>query len=418
MPGFHRNRREFLAGVAGCSLSFALPALSAKGAEERGPTRAKSLILVWLEGGPSQLETWDPHPGSKVGGPTQAIDTNVPGLQIASTYPLLAEKIGHLSVIRSLVSAEGDHERGAYLLKTGFRPDPTTIHPSLGAILTHQLPNEGIEIPLHISLRDGQWPGRGGYLGDQYDAFKVFDPGQPLQNMLPPVEEARMKRRDENLKVVERAFANGRRVLARGTLHEDTVRKAQRMMTSKQLSAFKIEEEPKERVAAYGDTQFGRACLVARRLVETGVRAIEVTQANFDTHANNFEFHNQHAKTMDPALAALLTDLAERDLLASTVVLVLGEFGRTPQVNPLDGRDHWPSGFSCLIGGGGLKSGVVLGSTDPTGEKKEPEHPVPVQNLFATVLTQFGVSPKQEMTTPIGRPMPLSEGAVIEELAG
>ncbi len=121
---------------------------------------------------------------------------------------------------------------------------------------------------------------------------------------------------------------------------------------------------------------------------------------------------------MDPALAALLTDLAERDLLASTVVLVLGEFGRTPQVNPLDGRDHWPSGFSCLIGGGGLKSGVVLGATDPTGEKKEPEHPVPVQNLFATILTQFGVSPKHEMTTPIGRPMPLSEGAVIGELVG
>jgi hypothetical protein len=330
----------------------------------------------------------------------------------------LAEKIGHLSVIRSLVSLEGDHERGAYLLKTGFRPDPTTIHPSLGAILTHQLPNDGIEIPLHISLRDGQWPGRGGYLGDQYDAFKVYDPGQPLQNMLAPVEDTRMKRRDENLKVVEKAFLSGRRVLARGTLHEETVRKAQRMMTSKQLGAFKIDEEPKERVAAYGDTQFGRACLVARRLVETGVRAIEVTQSSFDTHANNFEFHTQHAGTLDPALAALLQDLAERDLLASTIVLVLGEFGRTPQINPLDGRDHWPSGFSCLIGGGGLKSGVVLGATDPTGEKKEPEHPVPVQNLFATVLSQFGISPKHEMTTPIGRPMPLSEGSVIGELVG
>lgn len=406
------TRRECLSAT----LSFLLPPLIGRAAEERGPARAKSLITIWLEGGPSQLETWDPHPGSAIGGPTKSIGTKLSGLSIGSDYPRMAEQIQHLNVIRSMVSQEGDHERGAYFLKTGYRPDPTTIHPSLGALLTKERPSERIEIPLYVALLGGPFPGRGGYFGDQYDPFQVFEPGTALHNMQPMVSKERLIQREKNLSVVEGTFLKGRKVLARGTLHAETINKARRMMDSAQLKAFRIDEESAERKAAYGDTPFGRGCLVARRLVETGVRAVDVNLGSFDTHANNFEFHTGHAKTLDPALAALIHDLRERDLLASTIVLVLGEFGRTPKINPLDGRDHWPTGFSCLIGGGGLTSGRVIGATDPTGEKTQPENPVSVQDLFATVISQFGISPAQEMTTPIGRPMKLSEGKPIEAL--
>lgn len=412
----HMSRRDLLAAAAGCSLSFLLPPLTGRAAEERGPGRAKSLITIWLEGGPSQLETWDPHPGSKIGGPTKAIDTKLPGLQIGSDYPRTAEEIQHLNVIRSMVSQEGDHERGAYFLKTGYRPDPTTIHPSLGALLTRERPAEKIEIPLYVALLGGAFPGRGGYFGDQYDPFQVFNPGSELHNMQPNVDRKRLAEREKSLAVVEQSFARGRKVLARGTLHGETIAKARRMMDSDQLKAFKIDEETAERKAAYGDTPFGRGCLVARRLVETGVRAVDVNLASFDTHANNFEFHTGHAKTLDPALAALIQDLRERDLFASTMLLVIGEFGRTPKINPLDGRDHWPTGFSCLIGGGGLSAGRIIGATDPTGDKTQPENPISVQDLFATVISQFGISPAQEMTTPIGRPMKLSEGKPLEIL--
>ena len=163
------------------------------------------------------------------------------------------------------------------------------------------------------------------------------------------------------------------------------------MMSSDQLKAFELEKEPQILVDAYGDTRFGRGCLVARRLVETGVRAVEVSLDGFDTHANNFEGHKTQAEILDPAFATLIDDLKQRDLLDSTIVLCLGEFGRTPKINGLDGRDHWPTGFSCVLGGGGLRSGVLIGATDPAGKKKDPTDPVPVENLFATILHTLGI---------------------------
>lgn len=410
------NRRDVLRVVAGLGLSFALPALEPRAAQRRGEERSKSLITLWLAGGPSQLETWDPHPGTKIGGPTGAIETRLPGLQIADLYPRMAEQIHEMTVIRSMVSKEGDHERGTYLLKTGYRPDPTTIHPSLGAILTQQLPAGDVQIPQHMSIIGSQWPARGGYLGDEYDAFKIYDPRANLQNMVSRVDRDRQDRRVASLDMVEKAFSKARHLQADATLHRDTIKRALTMMTSEQLKAFKIEEEPKEIRAAYGDSSFGVGCLVARRLVEMGVRAIEVNLDGFDSHAKNFSAHQNRAKDLDPAFAALIRDLKARDLLESTVVLCIGEFGRTPNINPLDGRDHWPTGFSCIIGGGGFQRGLVIGETDPTGEKKEPVDPIEVQDLYATILHALGVEYAKELTTPIGRPMALSKGTPIERL--
>lgn len=410
------SRRDVLQLAAGLGVSFFLPGLYGRAAEARGTERPSSLITLWLGGGPSQLETWDPHPGTRIGGDTGSIGTKVPGLAIADLYPRMAEQIHEMTVIRSMISKEGDHERGTYLFKTGYRPDPTLIHPSIGAILTHELPAEGVEIPRHFSIVSSQWPARGGFLGDDFDAFKIADPRSKLQNMTARVESPRQERRLKSLDVVESAFRKGRKLQAEGTLHRETIQNALKMMTSEQLKAFQVAEEPAERRAAYGETPFGIGCLVARRLVEVGVRAIEVNLEGFDTHAKNYEGHKTNAAILDPAFAALIQDLKERDLLQSTVVLCIGEFGRTPDINPLGGRDHWPSGFSCVVGGGAFRKGLVIGETDPTGEKKEPADPVEVHDLYATILNQMGVDYAREVTTPIGRPMALCQGKPIEKL--
>lgn len=412
---FAIDRRSWLFSAVGTGLSFLLPPLSTRAADRRGTDRPKSLLTVWLAGGPSQLETWDPHPGSSTGGPTKSIRTPVAGLQIADLYPKTAEAIGHLSVIRSLVSKEGDHERGTYHLKTGYRPDPSVRHPALGSVLVHERPTAGAALPPHVALGGGQWPPRGGFLGDEFDAFRVGEPGGPVSNAKPLVADDRQKRRLQSLEVLEQGFLRGRPSAERRTLHRQTTQDALALMSSDQLKAFEIEAEPAAVRAAYGDHQLGKGCLVARRLIEAGVRAVEVTLDGFDTHANNFEAHATQAAALDPALSTLLNDLAPRDLLESTVVLVIGEFGRTPKVNPLDGRDHWPNGFSCLIGGGGLAAGRVIGATDPQGVK-DPERPVPVADLFATVFAALDLDPAKELLSPIGRPLKLSEGTPVAEL--
>lgn len=417
----HITRRNLLRTLACAGVSFSLPGLDLLAANRRGRERARSLITLWMDGGPSQLETWDPHPGTKTGGDTKAITTSVDGLQIASTLPLMAEQMRHLSVIRSLTSKEGDHERGSYFVKTGYRPDPTLVHPSIGAVVAHpelkpKRSGEKVNLPMHISLGSGGRPARGGYLGDQYDAFRIFEPGNSVHNMQTPVSEKRQRRRLENLDVVSQAFRRGRFQQVEKSMHTQTVESALAMMSAEQLTAFELEDEPRAKRDAYGDSRFGRGCLIARRLVEVGVRAIEVTLGGFDSHANNFEIQNARAADLDPAFSELVKDLQERDLWESTIVLCIGEFGRTPNINPAAGRDHWPTGFSAVVGGGGLTPGVVLGETDPQGDAKKLKDPIEVQDLYATILAQLGIEYDMFLDTPIGRPMAICEGEPIERL--
>lgn len=413
------SRRDVLRLATAWGLSFAAPSLAPRQARAAGPARPKSLIVLWMNGGPSQLETWDPHPyykngqaGSQVG----KIKTALPGLEIADLYPQTAEQIQHLNVIRSLVSKEGDHERGTYMVKTGYRPDPTLRHPTLAAIVQHELPSDTLKLPNHITLCDSQWPSWGGYLGAEHDAFKVFNPGMGLHNLEMGVEKDRQKQRKANLSVLENSFRRGRVGQFAKTLHSETLHRALAMMDTEQLKAFDISTESETLRKSYGDNAFGRGCLVARRLVETGVRSVEVSLNGWDSHAQNLSFHKTNSLWLDPGLATLIRDLHERDLLASTVVLCLGEFGRTPKVNPLEGRDHWPTGFSCLVGGGGLRSGVVLGATDPTGQKATPQRPVEVPQVYATILKLMGIEPGKEVLTPIGRPMAFCAGKPLPEL--
>lgn len=424
----HFSRRTLLKAAGASGLLWLTPiAERLARAEESSPRGkpAKSVIVLWLQGGPSQLETFDPHPGTEMAAGTRAIDTAVPGIQLAEGFEQLAELMPHVSLVRSIVSKEGDHERATYNLKTGWRPDPTLIHPALGAILCHQT-KDNIEIPRHVSILPSQWPARGGYLGDRFDAFKVGDPQGPIPDVRPRVPEARFQQRLKHLNVIEDVFARGRieNVDAGKTLHRTSINAATRMMSSDQLKAFDISLAPESQRKAYGDDPFGRGCLAALRLIEVGVRCVEVTLNGWDSHLENHETHRARVQTLDPAFAQLLRDLKERDLLDSTIVLCGGEFGRTPRMNPAGGRDHWPHGFSIAVAGGGLRGGVAVGETSPELRDGKPDverdvkRHVLVEDVHATVLSALGIDPLTENDTPVGRPMKFSEGTVIPELLG
>ncbi len=413
----HYSRRTLLKAMGASGLAWLTPLsqiLAASAERKRKP--ARSVIILWMAGGPSQLETFDPHPNSPNG--TGAIPTSVKGVQLGKGLIQTAGVMEDISIIRSVTSKEGDHERASYNVKTGYRPNPTVIHPSIGAILCHQLPNPAIEIPTHVSILPNQWPARGGYLGASYDAFQVGDPTKPVPDVTSLEGHDRRERRLAGLSVVEQQFARGRLqdLETNKTLHRSTIDKALKMMGSDQLKAFDVHEAPEAERLAYGDTPFGRGCLAARRLIETGVRCVEVTLSGWDTHVNNHEQQAERISILDPAFATLIKDLKARNLLEDTVVLCGGEFGRTPKVNALDGRDHWPHGFSMAVAGGGFKGGQVLGETDPKGESEEPAHPVRVEDLHATVQHLHGIDHEKEIMTHVGRPIALSEGEVLKEL--
>jgi len=409
-----------LASLAGVSWLTPVAEMLAR-AQEQSPSRepAQSVILLWLAGGPSQLETFDPHPGMRIAGDTKAIETPLPDVLLAEGMEAVAAQMESISLVRNLVSKEGDHERGTYLVKTGYTPLPVLVHPSLGAICAHQLPAGGTEIPRHISILSGPWPSRGGFLGDQYDAFKIYDPAQPAPDMTATVEEDRLRRRQSDLEVVERSFRGRRAVGAANTLHEETIAAARRMMSSEQLSAFDIGQEPQALRDEYGDSAFGRGCLAARRLTEVGVRCVEVTLDGWDSHVNNYNTQQARVADMAPAFGALIKDLRERGQLERTVVICGGEFGRTPEINAAFGRDHWPGGFSIALAGGGIRGGIVLGETDSEGAKLSADQGRPVHDIHATVLTALGLDPAVEnIAASAERPIKLSEGAAIAELLG
>jgi len=425
----HFQRRSFLQAAMGMSgfawLTPLAERLTRAAERESSGKPAKSVIVLWMSGGPSQLETFDPHPGTSISHEsTKAIKTAANDILIADNLPLIAEQMDSISLVRSLVSKEGDHERASYNLKTGYRPDPTLVHPSLGAIVCHQL-HDDVEIPRHVSILPDQFPARGGYLGAGYDAFKTFDPAESIPDVRPRVSPTRAARRlDDLTNIVEASFARGRiSNLTQRTMHNPSIEAARKMMSSEQLKAFDVREAPEALKKDFGDTPFGRACLAAIQLIEVGVRCVEVTLNGWDTHINNEELVRGRCRELDPAFAALIKELKARNLLDSTIVLWTGEFGRTPKINrPGGGRDHWPHGFSAAIAGGGIAGGRVFGETSSEPNEKAADKtqfvtdPRPVADLHATILHALGIDFTQEMRTPIGRPMALSEGRVIQEL--
>ncbi len=413
------TRRGFVGTATLAGMTWLTPVghMLARAAEAKPDRKATahSVIVLWMGGGPSQLETFDPHPGTNIAGGSKAIDTRLKGVQLGEGFGRLAEQMDHISLVRSVMSKEGDHERGTVTIKSGYRPDPTVVYPSIGAIAAHELPVAGCDIPRHVSILASQWPARGGFLGDQYDAFRTDDPAGSVPDTQSFQSKSRDQHRLQHLDVLESAFAKGRTRRAEATLHKETIGDARKMMSSEQLKAFNVSKEPLAVRRLYGDTPFGRGCLAARRLIEVGVRCVEVNLGGWDTHINNHTLTAGLMKTLDPAFAGLIQDLRDRKLLDKTLVLCAGEFGRTPRINPAGGRDHWPSGFSVALAGGGIRGGQVIGETDPEG-KAEPKDPVQVGDLHATILNTLGIDFEKVSQTPIGRTVKFSEGEPIAAL--
>jgi hypothetical protein len=438
----HLSRRSWLHSMAWSSACWLTPLAETLGrvhledlhrdsraARQIGRTLqpAKSLIVIWLQGGPSQLETFDPHPGSASAEGSKAIKTNVADMMFSEHLPQLADRADKLSIIRSVTSEEGDHERAIHNLMTGYRPEPTLVHPSLGSVICHSTESAAdvLDLPRHVSILATGFSSRGGYLGPQYDAFRTFDPLNKVPDVQAPVDDQRFQRRLNWLsQVVEPEFQRGRLVNPQMAATEQTIQQATRMMSSQQLAAFDVTGVSQSRQQQYGDTAFGRGCIAATQLIEAGVRCVEVALPGWDTHANNHQFQQNNCAILDPAVATLLDDLAARDLLDSTMVLIAGEFGRTPKLNVAGGRDHWPHGFSVVMAGGGIQGGRIIGATDPAppiekeGSRAKLVDPQPVENIHATILHQMGIDYQEVIETPIGRPLKISEGKVIDALLG
>ena len=376
--------------------------------------QGRSMILLWMAGGQSQFETFDPKPGTKNGGPTQAISTAVPGVQLAENWARTASVLDRFSLIRSMTNKEGNHQRASYQLHTGYVPSGSVKHPSLSASIAEQLSDPKFELPPVVSV--GRTTGSG-FLGVDYEPFTVRTPGQLPQNVAVPVPSQRYRRRLGLLGQLEGEFAGrgGQAVVAN---HQKLYKKSSRMVLSENVSAFDIADESDSLKQKYGDTSFGRGCLLARRLVESGVTFVEVVSRGWDTHLDIFDRIAALAEQVDPAVATLVEDLEDRGLLEKTLVVWMGEFGRTPRVNARGGRDHYPRVFSAAVAGGGVRGGQVIGGSTADGSAVA-DRPVSVPDLFCSVCHSLKVDPRKEHLSPLGRPMKVVDGGeVVQELFG
>ncbi|WP_250846995.1 DUF1501 domain-containing protein [Aquisphaera insulae] len=422
-PLTNPSRRHFLGHLAGTAMG--VPAMqffsSLRAGAETARRNQRSCIVLWMSGGPSHLDIWDLKPDSeKNGGPFRPIDTSASGVKITEHLPKVAKQMHHLNVIRSLDSKEGNHERGNYLMHTGYVPNPTVVHPGWGSICAFELGEQlrNFDLPHCVAINE---PGQGaGFLGMSYSPFMIQNPNAPIANLRPPadVDGDRMARRLDMLAALENDFV-GQRKSQMASDHKAVYGKTIRMMNSKLKNTFDLSTEPAPIREAYGKGSFGSGCLLARRLVEQGVTYVEVALGGWDTHTNNFDTLSQRLlPELDQGMGTLVADLASRGLLDSTLVVWMGEFGRTPRINQNAGRDHWPKSWSVVMGGGGLKGGHVIGATDKDGVEVV-DRPVGVMDLVATMTKSMNINVETQYTTPRGRPMKVVDGGQpIKELIG
>ncbi len=412
------SRRDFLrfslAGGLVWAASGRLPAA------EAGKAKAKAAVLVFLDGGPSHIDTFDPKPGQDTGGPFKAIDTKIAGVQFSEHFSKLAAVADKLTVIRSLTSPEGDHDRAQVLLHTGYQPTPALNYPAIGAVVARETATDESDMPAFVSFGDTSGAG---YLGQQFAPFIVGDVNNISPNLVLPegLSETRVARRLRAVQALNASF--GQRVDAAAAAdYTRLVTRANRFRQSPALQTVDwAAEEPKAWETyggGIGDGNLARTFLAARRMLEHGAKFIEIRLGGWDTHGDNFNQVQALAGPLDAGLAAFLGDLAERGLLDQTLVACFGEFGRTPKINGDNGRDHWNDVFSAVLAGGGIRGGQAIGKSDAKGEAVA-DRPVKVADLFATLLAAFGVDAAKEYRTPDGRPIKLTNGGqVVQEALG
>jgi len=409
------SRRRFLSVCLGGAGGVWLSSFAGRDLSAAAPADGRAMILLWMNGGPSHLDTFDLKPGHAIGGEFRPVSTAATGVQICEHLPQLAKQMKHVALVRSMTSKEGSHERGRYLLQTGYLPAGSVSHPSIGSIISDELGEAGAATPSFVSVA---LPSTGaGFLGMSHAAFHIPDANFKPPNAAPAagVNNIRFKRRLGMLKSLEEGFIATRRGQSARD-HFEVYQQSVRLMHARELAAFDLSNEKPAVRDAYGRTRFGQGCLLARRLVEAGVKCIQVNLNGWDTHINGFARNRENMQTLDAGYASLLRELNDRGLLQKTLVVCMGEFGRTPKINPLGGRDHWPRTWTASLAGAGIQGGQVIGATTADGTEVA-ARPVQVPGLFATFCKALQIDPTKENQTPAGRPITIvNRGTPINEL--
>lgn len=390
------SRRGFLGGLAGLGMASGFAPFINASASAAMAKDQKQMLVIWLAGGASQLETWDPKPKTETGGPFRAIETSVPGIQICELLPQTARQMHHMALVRGLNTNENDHGKGHYLMHTGRAESPGAEYPHLGSLAARFLAKGTEPLPGYIHITPGGG-GLGGkeaaYLGPKYGALYLGN-GSPPNNTArggSTTAEADASRHDLRRHMNDR-FANRRRT-AQTDAYTTTYEQALQLMERRDV--FDVTKEPACEQERYGSHDFGRHCLLARRLLEADATFVQVTHSNYDTHNENFAFHLEQLGEFDQGFSTLLDDLAQRGRLDKTLVVVMSEFGRTPNINYLYGRDHWGTAWSIALAGCGIKGGTVVGKTNAKGTEVV-DRQVGAGHLFHTYLSAVGLDPKDD----------------------
>ncbi len=407
------DRRAFLggAGAAGATLAAdmtALNALAAPGVNGALKKTQKRVILLWLAGGASQLETWDPKPGAVTGGPFRSIQTDVPGLRISELMPKMATRMKTTCVVRGLNTKNGDHGSAAQTMMRGRRDEAALRYPDLGAVVAREMGRPESKVPDYVTFytqTEGRTmaPGNAGFLGARYAPMELTTNNYPEYiKRLDGITDLDHQERGDLRNLLGKPFEKGR---ASDTMNSqnEAYQRVRGIMASEKL--FDVTQEPQKVRDRYGPTQFAEQVLIARRLVEAGVPFVRVGRAWWDSHGQNFETHQEMVPELDHVMATLIDDLSERGMLDDVMVLTLAEFGRTPGINSSLGRDHFASAWSSTITGCGIRRGSVYGKTDPKGNTVTAEE-VDAGSLFATIYSALGLDPHKNYYVG-SRPIPL-----------
>jgi hypothetical protein len=404
------TRRRFLSLTGGAAAAGWLGRLAAHAADQ---PQVKSCILLWMSGGPSHLDTFDlkPEAPNNVRGEFQPIDTSVPGVRISEHFPRLAQRMQHAALLRSMSTAESDHQLATYHLHTGYQKRAGGLaYPSLGATVSHELGRQDFPLPSFVCIGTGpRQATRAGFLGPDHQPLDVTHPDRGLDFIEPLAGQEEFDRQQDLLRRFDASFQQAYRTEA-GRTHAAAIDRAVRLMSSREKQAFDLSREPDKIRDGYGRTSFGQGCLTARRLIETGVRFVEVMMGDgvgWDTHRDNFPRTRSLSQEADAGMAALLDDLDQRGLLKSTLVIWMGEFGRSPQITSGGGRNHWASAWSRVLMGGGIRGGQSVGRTDRDAASVL-ERPISVTDLLGTVCKILNIDATRENHAPgVARPIPI-----------
>jgi uncharacterized protein (DUF1501 family) len=415
------SRRNFFklsaAGALALPVSGWLDRLAAHAAvQSAGKPKHKSCILLFMTGGPSHIDTFDPKPENKTS-QIKPIATAVPGIQIGEHLPKVAGAMKDIALLRGMSTSEGSHGRARYYMHTGYREGVGgVVHPSLGAIASRWLGQLEDELPNFFSI-GGQSFGAG-YAGPMHAPVEISDPARGIENLKPIDNLPALDKRAGLLDELEKGFVD-RVQTPTAAAHRATYERAARLMHSPKAKAFDLSQESSAMRDAYGRSKFGEGCLLARRLVESGVSFVEVSLGSWDTHRDNANRIRSLCNDVDPAMSTLITDLKQRGLLETTLVIWMGEFGRTPHVGKQGGRDHYPRAWTTVLAGAGIKAGQAIGHTDKEGGSVE-EGRVSAVDFMATVCKALDIDHNKQFYSTTGRPMRIVDKGekVVNQLFG